>query len=279
MKRYPFTSRIWAVALGLACHSIWLVGAGAVAAQTRAAGEISAARQASVNGVTVRASGTTIFSNSRVTTGDRGSAAISLGRRGRVELGARTELLLQFGSGTVGGELRAGRLVLSVPAGVQLSLITAKGLLKADGLQPTVLTIEAAAEKTTVVAHLGEAKLLAGGKTELIGTGEEVSLGSSTRGENVARHRVLAASLAGAGGVAGATGAVSTAQVAGRTATSASLAAKPTTLSSLLSTGLNFSLAQLVNSNPRNPETYFDATIVCRDTENFLCKRRSGVTP
>lgn len=250
-----------------------------VTAQTRAAGEVSAARQASVNGVTVRSSGTTVFSNSRVTTGERGSAAISLGRRGRVELGAKTELLLQFGQGNVGGELRAGRLVLSVPTGVQLNLTTAKGVIKADGLQPTVLTIETASDKTKVVAHLGEAKLLAGGKTELVTAGEEVALGSSSQNAGWSRRRIVAASVLGAGGAAGA---VSTAQVAGRAVAPAAVAAKPTTatLSSLISTGLNFSLTQLVNSgNPRNPETYFDTTIVCRDTENFLCKRRSGILP
>ena len=281
MKRYPFTSRIWAVALAMACHSVFLVGAGTVTAQTRAAGEVSAARQASVNGVTVRSSGTTIFSNSRVATGERGSAAISLGRRGRVELGAKTELLLQFGQGNVGGELRAGRLVLSVPTGVQLNLTTAKGQIKADGLQPTVLTIETASDKTSVVAHLGAAKLIAGGKTELVTAGEEVALGSSSQNAGWSRRRVVAAGVLGATGAAGAAGTVSTAQVAGRAAAPAAVAVKPTTatLSSLISTGLNFSLTQLVNSNPRNPETYFDTTIVCRDTENFLCKRRSGIAP
>jgi hypothetical protein len=199
MKRYQFTSQIWTCALSLSLSSalILLAGTPPAQAQTRPAGEVSAARQASVNGVGVRASGTTIFSNSRVVTGERGSAAISLARRGRVELGAKTELLLQFGGGTVGGELRTGWLVLSVPAGVQLALTTAKGLIKSDGLQPTVITVEAAPEKTKVIAHLGEAKLVAGGRTELVTPGEEVALGSALgsegRGEGWQRRRVIAA--------------------------------------------------------------------------------------
>jgi hypothetical protein len=281
MKRYQFTSQIWTCALSLSLSSalILLAGTPPAQAQTRPAGEVSAARQASVNGVGVRASGTTIFSNSRVVTGERGSAAISLARRGRVELGAKTELLLQFGGGTVGGELRTGWLVLSVPAGVQLALTTAKGLIKSDGLQPTVITVEAAPEKTKVIAHLGEAKLVAGGRTELVTPGEEVALGSALgsegRGEGWQRRRVIAASLIGASGAA------SAAQVVGRAAQPVATAARPATatLGSLLNTGINFSLAQILSGNPRDPESYFDTTVVCRDNESFLCRRRSGVTP
>jgi hypothetical protein len=280
MKRSQFTSRIRSLALGLALPGlVWMLpGTAGAQAQTRVAGEVSAARQASLNGVTVRSSGTTVFNNSRLTTGDRGSAAISLGRRGRVELGAKTELLLQFAQGQVGGELRAGKLVLSVPSGVQLALTTAKGVIKSSGLQPTVISVESSATQTKVIAHLGEAQLVAGGKTETVRPGEEVALGSQGSGAGLQRRQVVAASLLGTGGAAGA---AASAQVAGRAAQPVALAARPAsaTFSSLLSTGLNFSLAQLAGRTVRDPDQYFDTTVVCRDSENFFCRRRSTVNP
>lgn len=279
MKRAQSTSQNWKTAT----HRLFLLAlcmmanAALLHAQTttRATGEMTAARAASINGVAVRSSGITVFSNSKILTGERGSAAISLGKRGRVELGAKTNLALQFGSGLVGGELQAGRLVVSVPAGVAIALNTAKGLVKSDGLQPTVLTVESLSEKTKVIAHLGEAKLTINGKTENVLSGEEVVMGSQGR-EGLQRRRLIAASLAGASGAVGATAAT---QAASGAVAPAALSTKTAvSFSSLVNTGLNFSLNQLFRPT-RDPEQFFDTSVTCRDADSFFCRRRSSTTP
>jgi hypothetical protein len=287
MKRKELTSRIdlRALCLGGAAALLLSVASTAAQAQTdnkainQAIGEIAAARQASVNGMATRSAGMTVFSNSRIKTGESGSATVSLGKRGRVELGAKTDLTLQYANAALSGTLHAGRLVLSVPAGIALALNTPKGLVKSDGLQPTVVSLETGTEKMKVVAHLGEAQIVANGKTETVTSGEEVAIGSQTRGEGFQRRRLVAASLVGAG--AGAGIGVASAGAAGQTAGKALgpvvVNAKPAaSFTSLINTGINFSLSQLIG-NGRDPERFFDVTIVCRDVDNFLCRRRSSV--
>lgn len=281
MKRKEVTSRInlRALCMGFATALLLFLASSATQAQTdnKAIGEITAARQASINGTATRSSGMTVFSNSRIKTGDSGSATVSLGKRGRVELGAKTDLTLQYANAALGGNLLAGRLVLSVPAGIALALNTPKGTVQSDGLKATIISIEASTEKMKVVAHLGEAKVVGNGKTEMVTSGEEVAIGSQTRGDGVQRRRVVAAGLVGVGTAAGV---ASAGQTAGQTLGPVVASAKPaTTLTGLINTGINFSLAQIISGTGRDPETFFDTTIVCRDTENFLCRRRSSVTP
>lgn len=274
MKQYQASKpvQVWARRLAV-CAMFLGLSATVGYAQGKAAGEISAARQASVNGVAVRSSGVTIFSNSKILTGEKGSAAVSLGRRGKLELGAKTNLLLQFSGTQIGGDLQSGRLILSLPAGIALALNTPKGLVKADGLQPTVVTIESASDKTKVLAHLGETKLISGTKTERILPGDEVALNGQGKGEGWQRRRIWAASLLDAGSAAGVT---SASQTIGPVLQPAAYSAKATTtFSSLLSTGINFSLAQLAGAG-RDPEQLFETSVTCRDVDNFLCRRRSG---
>ena len=242
----------------------------------RAAGDLTVARQVTVNGTAARLSGMTIYSNNRLKTGAQGGATVSLGRRGRVELGANTELLLQFGDGSLGGSLQTGRLVMSLPAGVALALSTAKGLVKSDGLEATVVSVESANEKMKVVAHLGQAKIITAGKTETVSAGEEVALGSAAGGTGWQHRRLVAASLVGAGS---AVGAASLSQAASQTLGPVAVNARPAaSLTSLINSGINFSLAQILAPGG-DPQRFFDTTIVCRDNENFFCGRRSTTTP
>lgn len=282
MKRNQITAQINSKALCLGLMTALFLPVAPARAQTqpdnKAIGEISAARQASVNGLAARTSGTTIFSNSQIKTAESGSATISLGKRGRLELGGKTDLTLQYANSVLGGTLRAGRLVLSVPAGVSLALNTANGLVKADGLRPTVLSIAAGAEKMKVVAHLGEAQLVAAGKTETVTAGEEVVIGSQTRGAAFHHRRLVAAGLVGTGSAVGIAAAGQTA--AGQTLGPVIASAKPTfSLTGLINTGINFSLAQIIGGSGRDPESYFDTNVVCRDQNSFQCRPRSPNTP
>lgn len=283
MKRREVGLRNHLCALGLSGSAALLLALGSPAAlaqtDNKAIGEITAARQVSLNGVATRSSGMTVFSNSRIRTGDNGGATVSLGKRGRVELGSKTDLTLQFANAALGGNLQAGRLVLSVPAGIALALNTPKGLVKADGLQPTVISLETANEKMKVVAHLGEAKVVANGKTEMVAAGEEVAIGSQTRGEGFQRRRLVAASLAGAGSAAGIASAGAAGQTANQTLGPVVANVKPTSsLTGLINTGINFSLAQII-ADGRDPERFFEIRVGCRDAESFLCRRRSSVSP
>jgi hypothetical protein len=289
MNRHLFTSRNLTVKLGLLIGCAILVMTSSAFAQTaqKVVGELSVARSVSVNGIAARTSGGTIYNKSQLKTGGNGLATINMGRNGRAELGVETDFSFQNGINLVGGELRNGRLVLSVPNGVRISLNAPNGLVKTDGVKSAILTIEAVKGATHVMVHQGNAQVVSEGKTELITAGEEVALGSEAEAsaKGWQTRKLTLAGLIGAGSTAGAAGAVATsastaAKVAtiGQAAKPVVVGAKTATFSTLLNAGINYSVARLL-TNSRDPEQFFDATLTCRDHDNFLCKRRSGVTP
>src|SRR5262245_7625357 len=115
-----------------------LLAPGSTLAQTapKMAGELVSARGATLNNVGA-ISGLTVFSGSKMKTSSGGTATIALGKSGRFELGSDTEMILSFSSNSVGGELLNGRTVVSVPAGVSVSVMTPEGRIASDGKQPS----------------------------------------------------------------------------------------------------------------------------------------------
>jgi len=137
----------------------------------RAAGEFASATQTTLNG-TSAISGMTVFSNNRIRTDSQGAAIINLGRLGRIEFGAETDMTLRFSAESIGGELHYGRLVISSRAGVTIAVNTAKGICTTDGREPSVLTIHAASKNARIIVHRGEAYLTLGSKVERIVAGQ-----------------------------------------------------------------------------------------------------------
>ncbi|MGH9800008.1 MAG: hypothetical protein ACRD82_06555, partial [Blastocatellia bacterium] len=241
-----------------------LVLAVSVMAQSKVAGELAAASEATINGASA-VSGTTVFSNNRVRTSRQGAAIVNAGKLGRLELGAESDLTLQFSPGNLGGQLHGGRAVISAPMGVAISVSTPKGLVTTDG-QAAVLAIEADGKQARVVAYRGEAKLIANGKIERIATGEEIAQQSSSSVWQ--RRRLFVAGGIGATGLAGFS---NPGQLASQLATPAA-AAQPVTLTSLFNAGVNYSLLRLTSGADRDPEQFFDTTITCRDHDNIFCR-------
>ena len=255
----------------VAMLAVSLLSNSPVWAQTapKATAELAAASRTTING-TSAISGMTIFNNNRVKTGQQGNAIVNAGKVGRMELGSDTELTLRFSPKSFGGDLHSGRTVVSVPAGVTVSVATAKGVVITDGTKATSLTIEVDSKGARVICHKGEARIVSGDKVERVVEGEEIAQGQ--RGDKWQHRRAAAA-----GAIAAAT-ASQVGQIVRPAATAAATSQASSTLTSLVSMGISYSAVLLV-AKDRNPEQLFDTSITCKDNESFNCQRRSGITP
>lgn len=178
------------VVLMLSVGGFYTMSATSVLAQTAAksSGELSVVGSATINGTTA-ISGATVFNDSRVKTAPNGAATINLGKLGRIELGADTEMTLRFTDGSIGGNLVAGRAVVSAPAGVMVNVATADGVAMADGKDAAMLTVDVSCGNTRVASSRSGAKVSAGAKTEYVAAGQEVSVG--TQASNAPRCQRL----------------------------------------------------------------------------------------
>ncbi len=165
------------VVMALAVGSFYSLAATSALAQTaKAAGELSVTGSVLING-TQAISGATIFSDSKVKTSRNSAATISLGKLGRVQLGPESEMTLRFSEGNIGGNLTAGRAVVSVPARGSIAVATAEGIATADG--PATLTIDVTCGNTRVAASRSAAKVTSGSKVEYVAAGSDVAVGQA----------------------------------------------------------------------------------------------------
>ncbi|MEP7341434.1 MAG: hypothetical protein ABI977_27130 [Acidobacteriota bacterium] len=146
-----------------------------------ASGQISLARQVSINGSNAIA-GQTIFSGSRVKVANQGNAVLNLGRLGRIELGANSDFALRVAGNVIGGELTAGCVTISAPASVNIELNTAKGAITSDGKSPSSFLVGVQGIAANILPTLGTVKITTGGKTEKAAAGEFLSLISDPKG-------------------------------------------------------------------------------------------------
>ncbi|MBX3277572.1 MAG: hypothetical protein KF868_06160 [Acidobacteria bacterium] len=184
MSRKPTLLRkALSVVLMLSVGGFYTMSATSVLAQTAAksSGELSVVGSATING-TAAISGATVFSESRVKTAPNGAATINLGKLGRIQLGADTEMTLRFSDGSIGGNLSSGRAVVSAPAGVAVNVATTDGVATSDGKDAAVLTVDVSCGNTRVASSRSAAKVNAGGKTEYVAAGQEVAVGAQTAG-------------------------------------------------------------------------------------------------
>jgi hypothetical protein len=229
---------------------------------SKAKGEVVSASQTKINGFSA-ISGMTVFSNNRIMTGKHGAAVINLGRLGRIELGAETDMTLRLSESSIGGELRSNRVVVSAPAGIAVAVNTAKSMVTTDGRRPAVLTIYVDGEKARVVAHVGAASVVPTGEEGRMAGGKETS--QSPRGDGWKR----------AGIVAGAIGAAGVAQMGVRGATAASNAP---TFAGLFKAGINYSIDPKFNRG-QDSEDSFETSMTCRDSDKKYCRKKSKYKP
>src|SRR5947209_12026792 len=96
--------------------SLSSVPARAAGAATLPSGDLNVVGTVMVDGERAE-SGRTIFSGATVETAEGALSTISLGRQGRVELSAESELKLIFTDSSLDGLLKSGSVRVSVPAG------------------------------------------------------------------------------------------------------------------------------------------------------------------
>lgn len=175
------------VAVMLAVGAFYsLMTTSALAQAAKAAGELSVTGSVMING-TQAISGATVFSDSKVKTSRNSGATINLGKRGRVQLGPESEMALRFSEGNIGGNLMAGRAVVSAPAGVSINVATIEGVTTADGKQAATLTIDVTCGNTRVAASRSAAKVTSGSKVEYVAAGSEVAVGQAQAAPRCAR--------------------------------------------------------------------------------------------
>lgn len=185
-------SRNWsrapiALCLAIAVLSMYsMVGLAAPQGQTGPSGELSVVGQVSVNG-TNAISGATVFSDSTISTADKSSAVVSLGKIGRVELLPNSSVKLSFTDSGVMGTLDAGRARVATPAGVAASLITKDGSVVADNSQPAVFTVNVECGNTVVDTQTGRVELRAGNTTKQVAAGTQATAGQTAPGSRCSR--------------------------------------------------------------------------------------------
>jgi len=156
------------------------------------AGDMSVRGAVTLNGMNA-ASGATVFDGGQIKTGSNGSATINLGKQGQLELGADSELVLKLENGLIGGNLRTGRAIVSVPQGVGVNIFTADGTAITEGREAAILTVDVVCGNTRVASAKSDAKVTAGERVEVVAAGQEVSVGTpGTQAPNCKRMAVTA---------------------------------------------------------------------------------------
>lgn len=105
-------------------------------------GELWVTGIATVNGKPA-ITGMTVLPGSRIQTGQDGHAVLNLGGIGRITIQPETEILLDFTEGKLDGSLVAGNIVLNIPSGVVVNILTSNGEVTVLGEQsPSTLTVD-----------------------------------------------------------------------------------------------------------------------------------------
>lgn len=112
-------------------------------------GEITVTGQVTVNGQNA-VSNATIISGSTIVTGQNSSAIISLGKTGRVELQANSNLVLNFSDNSIVGILSSGKAHVSNGAGVATTFTTKDTTVIADAGQADNFVVEVECSHTHV---------------------------------------------------------------------------------------------------------------------------------
>ncbi|MFN0124578.1 MAG: hypothetical protein ACKV2V_29100 [Blastocatellia bacterium] len=189
------------------------------------AGELSVRGNVALNGASA-ISGATVFNNGTVRTDGNGAATINLGKLGRIELQPGSEMTVNFTDNTIGGTLRSGRVTVSAPMGVAVSVMTTDGAAVSNSGKPATVAVAVTNGKTIVSTGRGETKVSGKNVVETLSAGEEIAVCATCQETQDEKNRkkkaggvVVAGAGGGAGGMsAGAVAALVIAGVAGATA-------------------------------------------------------------
>ncbi len=144
------------------------------------AGEIKVTGQVMVNGQAA-VSSSTVMSGAVITTGDNSNAEISLGKTGRVEILANSNVTLRFTETSIVAILTEGKARVANAAGVAATVTTKNATFIADAGQADNFLVEAECSHSHVDTSAGIVTMREGS------TDKQVVAGSTATAGNVAQ--------------------------------------------------------------------------------------------
>ena len=148
-----------------------------LAATKDVTGEITVTGQVTVNGQTA-VSNTTIVSGSTVVTGPNSSAVISLGKTGRIEVLADSNIVLNFSDSSIVGILNAGKAHVANAAGVSTTITTKDATIIADVAQADNFIVEVECSHTHVDTTAGLVTMREGSSDKQVAAGTNATAGN-----------------------------------------------------------------------------------------------------
>ncbi|MGH9948745.1 MAG: hypothetical protein ACRD6X_16345 [Pyrinomonadaceae bacterium] len=139
--------------------------------------EITVSGQVSVNGQNA-ISNSTILSGSTIVTGANSSAVISLGKTGRVEVLADSNLVLNFSASGIVGMLSSGKVRVSNAPGVAATVTTKDATVIADAGQADSFLVEVECSHSHVDATTGLVTLREGTADRQVAAGTSATAGN-----------------------------------------------------------------------------------------------------
>jgi hypothetical protein len=143
-------------------------------------GEITVTGNVTVNGQSV-VSNSTVVSGSTIVTGANSSAIISLGKTGRLEVLAGSNITLKFTDNSIVGILSEGKVRVSNNAGVATTITTKDMTALADTNQADVFTVEVECSHTHVDTISGLVTMRTGNNDKQVAAGTDATAGNLTQ--------------------------------------------------------------------------------------------------
>ncbi|HEV7701054.1 MAG TPA: hypothetical protein VGO43_12555 [Pyrinomonadaceae bacterium] len=158
--------------------TVWCVySMAAFAMPIDTAAEIAVTGQVTVNGQAA-VSNATVLSGAVITTGANSSAIVSLGKLGRVEMGADSSMTLNFGSNNVVAMVDAGRVRISSSSGVAVTATTKSATFIANAADANNFALEVECSHTHLETTSGVVTMREGTNDRQVAAGSSAIAGS-----------------------------------------------------------------------------------------------------
>jgi hypothetical protein len=162
----------------LTAVAVWCVySMVAFAAAPNVTGVISVIGQVTVNGQPA-VTNSTVISGSTIITGANSSAIINLGKIGRVELAADSNITLKFADNSIVGILSSGKARVSNTSGIATTITTKDSAVIADAGQANSFAVEVECSHTHVDTMSGLVTMRTGNNDKQVAAGTDATAGN-----------------------------------------------------------------------------------------------------
>jgi len=141
------------------------------------AGEITVSGQVTVNGQAA-VSNSTVLSGAVITTGDNSTATVSLGKTGRLEILANSNMTLRFTENSIVAILTEGKTRVSNAAGVATTVTTKNATFIADAGQADNFMVEAECSHSHLDTSAGVVTMREGSTDKQVVAGTNATAGN-----------------------------------------------------------------------------------------------------